>query len=328
MAFGQLYFVNKIGSKLLVDQLFSTGWQLLFSVLSSLSLPLFVIASFGLVMSGSRPYKNILLLYGVAFISVGIGVNIFYYRYVNGLFQHLGFPDYAVEFVNNFLNERVEVNVFADLFMFALLHYFINYQPTKYFQGRNIKVFRLGSIIPIAYVLTSYILKIVVGVGKINMSFFLYPFLTTKSPLVFALFVAASLWIKNREKIFTTLGFTKSEYNDFIQTRRSSLSFSAHLSILIVVFFLVELFGAFIFAIIYMIIKGTDFDNFGTILNAFGFGQVGSLLLAIPIIFLYSYTRTEKNNTIDIFVPIGGISLIVLIYIESIYQVILEMVSY
>ena len=55
-------------------------------------------------------------------------------------------------------------------------------------------------------------------------------------------------------------------------------------------------------------------------------GQASIMLLAIPFIFLYSYKRKHKDGRIDLIIPILGIALLALVYVEGIYQFILEFV--
>ena len=56
--------------------------------------------------------------------------------------------------------------------------------------------------------------------------------------------------------------------------------------------------------------------------TAMGFGNAIQLLLMPPFVLLFSYTRTHKNKLIDIFIPIAGIVLILLVYIQGGYQII------
>ena len=70
-----------------------------------------------------------------------------------------------------------------------------------------------------------------------------------------------------------------------------------------------------------------EFDNIVPILDNYQLGQAISMVVAIPILFLYSYTREHKNTLIDIFIPIGGIALCGFVYIEYIFQLILKLTS-
>ena len=58
-----------------------------------------------------------------------------------------------------------------------------------------------------------------------------------------------------------------------------------------------------------------------------GFGQSTTLLIVAPLVLLFSYTRTHKNPKIDTFIPIVAVGLIIFLYIEGIYQIIVMNVS-
>ena len=325
LAFGQVCLLNSIGESIVHWNPLGNVWSTIFSVLGSLSTPLFILASFGLVLNGRRDMRDFMLVYGLAYLGVGLGFIFFYLRYINGLFVKLGIAEIGfLELIEGFLSDKVQVNVFADLFSFALFHFFMNYHPKRIFKGKTLIVFRLFALLPIAFVITSYVLKISSAVGKIAMPFYVYPFLTTRSPLVYFVFVTISLWIKYRERWFLRLGATKEEYRAFLGTKRNSLSLSIHLTIIILIFVVFDIL-LFLFALIHYYVSGLDVNNFSDIIvSVYGVTQSSSLVLVIPFIFLYSYKRKHKDRRIDILIPIGGIALIVFVYIEGIYQFILN----
>ena len=328
MAFGQIVFLNCIFSSTINwDPLGDVGSNIL-SIFASLATPLFILASFGLVLSGKRNIKDFMLIYGLAYAGVGLAFIIFYLRYVDGLFVKIGIDQqpFIVHF-KGFLSERVQVNVFADLFAFSLFHFFLNYTPKKTFKGKSIYAFRLFSLIPVIFVLGSYIIKILTATGKMNLPFYFFPFLTTKSPVVFLIFILAALWIKNRERWFIKLGASKNEYHEFLKTNRNSLSISITLSVIIVLSILLDIL-LYVIAIIYYAVNNIPADNFFDVLvGTFGVGQASSMILAIPFIFLYSYKRRHKDTRIDLMIPIIGIALIALIYVEGIYQFIIQFLN-
>ena len=92
------------------------------------------------------------------------------------------------------------------------------------------------------------------------------------------------------------------------------------------IFSFIELLFGFALFIIYLAL-GNDANTFIIITNTYGIGQCTSLILAIPIIFLYSYTRKHKNNIYDIFIPIGGIAFTAFVYVEAIYEFIIDFVG-
>ena len=322
---GQLALMNSLTSNYNWDPL-GPVVQMIFSFGSSLMTPFFVIASFGMVLSGNRGYRNFILLYGAAFLAIGVGVLFAYYRYINGLF--IAFDTVEVStLMENFIADRIHINVFADLFAFTLFHYFVNYTPKKYFQGKKIYIFRLFSLLPIIYALISYILKTSYALGALgNLPFGFFPFMTTKSPLMVMIFVVISLWIKNREKIFIKIGSTKEQYNIYLNSKRNSLSFSIVLSVVIAIFALIDFILMVTLAVIFAA-KNQDLTGAEVFVNSFGVGQVIPCILAIPFIMLYSYTRDHKNTQIDLFIPIAGIGVTALVYVEFFFDFIVFMMK-
>ena len=299
-----------------------TGTYIL-SIFGGLSTPFFIIASFGLILSGKRGYRSFLIMYGFAFVGLGLAVIIAYYRYVDRIFGALSLSTEEVPIVFQFISEKSEINVFSDLFMFSLFHTFLNYKPKKIFINKNLIWFRLFTIFPVLYVIFSYIFKTLGALNVISMPFFVYPFLTTKSPLVLLVFVLASFLIKYREALFEMIGATKEEYEQYLTTRRNSLAFSVQLSLLILAVAIFE-FIIIIVVGVHLMSHGMGADEAIGILPTYGLGQAGNMIIAIPFILLYSYTKTHKNDKIDLFLPLIGIGVIVLVYIESISGILLH----
>ena len=321
---GQVALLNSLTSNFGWDPLGQVT-QTAFTFASSLMTPLFVIASFGMVLSGNRGYRNFILLYGAAFLGIGAGVIFFYYRYINSLLVASNSVEVG-SLLENFIGDRIQINVFADLFAFTLFHYFVNYTPKKYFQGKKIYIFRLFSLLPVIYALTSYTIKTAYALGAISsLPFALFPFLTTKSPLMVAIFVVVSLWIKNREKIFIKIGSTKEQYNIYLNSKRNSLSFSIVLSVIIAIFAILDFIVIMVLSAVYIGVNGeADLSGLNVFVSSFGAGQVIPCILAIPFILLYSYTRDHKNTQIDLFIPIGGIALTALVYVEYLFNFLLR----
>ena len=327
MAFGQIVLLNSLSVSMMHYDALGDVWTTILGILSSLSTPLFILASFGLVLNGRRNIRDFMLVYGLAYVGIGLGFIIFYLRYIKGLFVELGLSELPfTDYFDAFLSDKVQVNVFADLFAFALFHFFLNYTPRKIFKGKSVYAFRLFSLIPVIFVLGSYIIKILTATGQMNLPFYIFPFLTTKSPIIYLIFIVAAMWIKTRERWYLKLGATKNDYQEFLKTNRNSLSVSIHLSIIIALASLLDIV-LLIIAMIYYFANNLPTDDIGdVVINTFGVGQASIMLLAIPFIFLYSYKRKHKDGRIDLIIPILGIALLALVYVEGIYQFILEFV--
>ena len=54
--------------------------------------------------------------------------------------------------------------------------------------------------------------------------------------------------------------------------------------------------------------------------NAVGFGDSAFLFYLAPLVLLFSYTRKPKYRLVDMLVPVAGIALILIVYIEGIHQ--------
>ena len=295
------------------------GGEIVTGLIGDLSAPLFVIASFGLILSGKKTHKEFLILYGSAFVAFGLAISMLYLRYVNTFLTKFG-ADVALDHATSVLSSKVGVNVFADLFMLSLFCYFVDYNPKKHFQGKKIYIFRLLSLIPVLYIVISYALKTTAHFGGIDLSFYFYPFLATKSPLVFLVFIVLALWIKNRERLFLSVGATKAQYKAYLKTNKNSLAFSIHLSVTITVFVVSEVVLFILLGIILISCNVVPLELAATYLSELGIGQTFPLSAAIPFILLYSYTRGHKNTVIDIFIPVIGIGLTAIVYIEWIFQ--------
>ena len=73
-------------------------------------------------------------------------------------------------------------------------------------------------------------------------------------------------------------------------------------------------------------LSGAQFDASITesisIMLKCGFGGSTSLLFIAPFMLLFSYNRTPKYPKLDKFIPIVGIVLVFLVYLEGLYQLV------
>lgn len=61
--------------------------------------------------------------------------------------------------------------------------------------------------------------------------------------------------------------------------------------------------------------------------QSIGIGQCTGLFFTIPIVLLFSYTKTHKYQSIDIILPMVGVALFVLVYIEGVYEIVLNLIQ-
>jgi len=278
-----------------------------------LSIPFFLLASFSIILSRNRTYKSLVLFYGIAYIGVALAIIFIYDRYIGKVILSIsGSHEEAKTVVLAIFNKKTDFNVFGDLFILTLFNFFLNFELKKNVSVRKVVLFRCLAGLPLTFALGSYILVVMARFEFINLPFEVYPFLTTKSPLVYLVFISMSLWIKNRERLYIKLGSNHQEYNAFLRTNKNSLAFSLHVCFLF-------LFVAIIDFLLYVYVPEA---------NRFNFGQSVSLILAIPFILLFSYNKTHKDKTMDLLIPFIGIIMVIFAYIEAIYEIIMAVLKH
>ena len=281
------------------------------SILGSLSIPFFLLASFSIILSRNRTYKSLVLFYGLAYLGLALGIVFIYDRYIGKVIYEIsGHAEIAKHAVLLVFRLKTDFNVFGDLFILTLFNFFLNYELNPKYSKKTIVLFRSLCILPLLFALGAYIITVLAKFSMLNLPFEVYPFLPTKSPLVYLVFICMSLWIKNRERVFVKLGATKKEYNMFLRTNKNSLSFSIHVSILFLLVCILD-------GILVAAIPNSSYFNLG---------QTTGLGIAIPFILLFSYSKTYKEKDLDLLVPFVGIILVIFAYIEAIYEIIMAVI--
>ena len=305
------------------------------SVLANLALPLFLISNFAVILSSRTNYKKLFLKFGVLSLGVILFYLFVYERYILGFFSANSTREAAKQTVAEIMADSgfTAFNLFIDLLLCTLVMFFLNYIPKRVFTGKRLAVFRSLAILPIVYEAASIILKLLASTKKISLSPVFFPFLTTKPPLEFIVFIALALFIKRRERKFKKNGKTIEEYDEFLKTNSNSWHFSVFASIIMVIA------AAADFLITILIVIISSYEYAGTeMLNAvidksfdsvikLGFGMSIPLILVAPIMLLFSYNRKPRRPNLDSVIPIGGTALIIMIYIEAIYEFVITMLA-
>lgn len=304
-------------------------------LLSEIMMPLFLIATFGTILNGSKSFKSMLMVYGGAAAVFYLLFILFHERYLPNIVGWVMEVDRAtaVVFIDGLLGLIVEngylaFNIFIDLFMCTLLTFFMVYKPKKIFTGKKEILFRLFVFLPIGYEVASFVIKLLGALGKITVSPYFYALLTTKPPMTFLVFVAIALFIKARERIYIKHGKTHEEYQTFLKTNANSWQFSKYTSIMMIVAALIDLLVFLIMSLAFAA-EGLDLETvtteaFGEAFHAAtvavektGVGGSSPLLFAAPFVLLFSYTRTHKISLIDTFMPILAIIALIFVYLEA-----------
>lgn len=175
--------------------------------------------------------------------------------------------------------------------------------------GTKLKLFRTCALLPVMYAIGSFIIYALIREGKLTVPFFVFSLLTCKSPIVYCIFFSLILILKRRERSYIRKGGTLEGYNAFVKTNANSLHFSLILSLLIFVFCIIDL-------ILYFVILFVAPQ-----LDGYGFGDMFSMLLAIPAVLLLSYTRTYKDTYYDLMLPFIFVIASAILYLEVGYQI-------
>ena len=312
---------------------------------SEFALPLFLFANFAILLDRKQTFKAQLLKFGGLSLLVVILFLLVTEHYILELGAAIagGTADVQAQIDGYFLSRirtgSISFNFFVDMFLCTLLLFFLEYTPKKVFTGKKRYIFRMFALIPIVYEAGSLVIRIMAYYEIISPPLIVYPLLTTKPPMSFALFVILVLFIKIREFRFRKRGKTKQEYIEFTKTRVNSLQFSVFSSIMILVTGVIDIILLIGFSAVDIVVKNKEhLEQAGNIsqqaieemskvsvlgVAGWGIGAHFSMIYIIPIILLFSYTRNHKNPKADIAIPIGGILLAVFVGIEGLHQGIL-----
>ncbi len=297
---------------------------------AELALPFLLLANFALILNHSEGYGSQIRKYVILNVLV-IAVSVFLFsRYAVGTVAIVT-QDRAQAYA--LLQELFrtgsgkgyfDYNIFVDLLLCTLLMYFLNYRPQKLFVGKKLAIFRCFAVLPVAYEVVSIALKLASSYGDLALPLWVFPLLTVKPPITFLVFIVMAIFIKTRERRFCRNGRTHEEYLDFLKTNRNSWDFSVFTAWTLAIAGILDI----IIAIVFILADNglaTDFDNtpFAELYRhaaAMDLGESASLLLLAPIMLLFSYTRTHKNKTLDMLIPVIGVAAIVISYLEGLYQ--------
>lgn len=324
----------KLGGKLDESLMKGTaGLQNVLVYVTSLSLPFLLIANFSKILNNAEGYKKQLIRNGAAALAIFAVSAGFFSRYVIGATGKLVTdPEDILPVMTELFRATnqsgfVAFNLFIDLFLCTLFMYFLNARPKRVLTGKKVLILRVLALLPLAWEVTSWIIKWKSAQGSITLPFWVFPLLTVKPPVTFAVFVLLAIHMKTRELRFRRHGRSHEEYLAFLQTKRNSMHFSIYLAVALVLAALVDF-------IILIILMGHQAGSIETLTNdvetrfmefsraaiAVGFGESIPLLFVAPVMLLYSYTRVPKNKMISTLIPAVGIVLIMLVILEGVYQ--------
>lgn len=309
--------------------------------LSQFVLPLFLFANFAILLDGKKPFKEQLLKFGglsllVVFLFLVVTEH-FILEVGTALFGDRAGMQVLIHdfFLNQMHSGSLSFNLFIDMFLCTLLLFFLEYTPKRIFTGKKRYIFRMFALLPILYEVLSLVIRIMTYYYMISPPLIVFPLLTTKPLMSFVLFVILVLFIKIREFRFRRNGKTKEDYRQFTKTNLNSLHFSLFASLMILITGIIDSL-LFVFSALFdMTIRSgagsglseeaadSMIQSTAAGVSGWGIGGHAGMMTIIPVILLFSYTRTHKNEKADTYIPIGGVLLAVIVGIEGLHQGIL-----
>ena len=298
--------------------------QTVLSVVASMSVPFLLLANYALILDTSDGYKRQFTIH-IAAAALIVVLSLFILnRYAVGTVAVLtGSRQTAIEQINLAVHSTksgsVSFNLFIDLLLCTLFMYCLNARPKRFFQGKKIRILRAMAVLPVLYEAASIALRILAAQDKIVLDYNIFPFLTTKPPMMFLVFLVLAFFIKYRERLFCKNGRTHAEYDLFLKTRRNSLQFSVFTAIVFAVAGVLDSMILGFLANALLAHQSANGDLIFKMLDL-GIGGAGILLPMAPVVLLFSYTRTHKNQLMDYLIPVMGVLLSIFVYLEGAYQ--------
>ena len=313
------------------------------SWIASLSLPFLLMANFSKILANKEGYRKQLLRNGGAALGIFLVTIVVGNRYIIGTMEQIVTPkEEVVPLLESIVRGSLPkgflaFNLFIDLFMCTLSLYFLNARPKRVFTGKRVIFLRLLVILPIAYELIGFVLKVQAARGRIELPLWTFPLLTMKPPVTFAFFVFIAFLMKFREYRYCRHGKTHEEYLEFMKTNRNSFHMSVHLCLSMIAFALIDLILFYLLVVGHaatvlpagtVAMTGETLDtvteagaaalNAGlSVAQAVGVGKAIALAGVAPLMLLYSYTSEPKRKIISTLIPVGSILVIVVILMEA-----------
>ena len=311
----------------------TAGLSTILAYAADLSLPFLLISNFSKILNNSEGYKKQLIKNGAAALAIFAVSAGFFSRYVVGTAGKLVTdPEDVLPVMTQLFRAAspggfIAFNLFIDLFLCTLFMFFLNARPKRVLTGKKVLILRVLVLLPLAWEAASWILKWKSAQGSITLPFWSFPLLTVKPPMTFVVFMLLAVHMKTRELRFCRHGRSHEEYLAFLKTNRNSFHFSVFLAVALVLAALADF-------IILMVLMGLQAGSLETLVNevearymefssaaiAVGFGGAVSLLFVAPLVLLYSYTKEPANKKISMLIPVVGIVLILILFLEGIYQ--------
>lgn len=321
----QIVCVMETAGKIRSEELINPQISEIIQMISGMSLPLFLLASFSYILQNKENSGRIVLFYLIASSIIPILFYLVFYHFGAGLFEHF-YSSQGEDIRGAFLGiitavggDLFNCNIFIDMLLFSSLTYFLTANPkTKLFEGKRIWIFRAFGLAPIIYEGAAFIYKLLLVFNKITPNIMISSLLPAKAPLTFIAFalVLASEIAKKRR--FMKLGGSEEAYNEFFMTNKNSLMFAKSTA---KIFAFVGLTDLAFMIICYLILNLGNISDITPILKL-NLGYSSELALLAPFILLFSYNKKPKIANYNLLLPFGMICITIIIYLEAGYYII------
>ena len=343
LAIAQVAVILQLEVKLAPDtQAVVEKWTTVINIIGGLPVPLFMLANMSVVLQKRGNYRALFKTYGMLALVMYLLANfvVFHYgfRTIHAFNEKLNWGDAARlfgELLPALGKTGYVLNIFIDMLLIVFMFFFANYEPTKYFQGKKIYLFRAMFLLPVAYEVASIIIKYNIGMGNFTIPSPVFFLLPSKPPFIFAALVVIVLVLKIGEFSYTRRsGNTKEMYEEHIKTRAHSLKISISIAIVFAIFAVVDFLVCIGLIAVSFSHNAQQYAQYGeefvetmvladtTVYENIGFGGAIGLLFITPLVLLFSYSKQHKNPKLDLFVTIGGVGLVAIVLLEGCFQVI------
>ncbi len=282
----------------------------------------------------AKNYKQQMISNGGAALAIIVVFELLYHRYIVGsvdsfVLDHVQ----SMAICNSVFSQLnplgfITFNVFIDLFLCTCVMFFLNYKPKKYFLGDKLKWFRCLAVLPVIYEVVCLWIKLYANIGDFRVPISFFPFLPTKPPMMFFVFCAMIVYMTVLERRFCKDGRTHEEYEQYLTTNRSSWHFAKFAAIACLIAGVLDTIIALTAIIgdlnsaadqLASIPPQTRQIVFTAIINKYinaGFGGASDLMFFAPIMLLFNYKKTYEDTTVEIYIPISAVVLLIFAYLE------------
>lgn len=271
------------------NPILSQTWVSFLKNFSSMGLPLILIGVLTNILYNKDKIIRYIFLYligAIAFVFIfkyAVSLTIKYLLFQSNItLEKDGIKALTLLFIS-ILGNFVNLNVFVDFFLCALFYFFLFYTPKK----MNLKFFRALIIIPLLYMITSFVLIIMNKKGLLAFNYYLSSFMVSKRISGYAIFLGYLLMLKIKNKNYSSFYVDSS----FV---------SMYLCVLIATISTIDYFLSFI----------PESTNYLV-------GDSYMLFLSIPIVAFFNYNMKIKHKWILYTMPfyyIGSYSILFYYY--------------